>query len=68
MSPRGTKQKPTIFKVQPRPVSPDDVQVLIIERDRLAAADTRTEAERWLGDPPPGRSALAQRLRDLRNC
>jgi hypothetical protein len=62
MSPRGSKQKPTIFKIQ-CPVSPDDVQVLIIERDRLAAADTRTEAERWLGDPPPGRSALAQRDR-----
>jgi hypothetical protein len=24
-------------------------------------ADTRTEAQRWLGDPPPDRSALAQR-------
>jgi hypothetical protein len=63
MSPRGKKQKPTLFKVQPRPVSPDDVRVLIIERDRLAAADTRTAAERWLGDPPPSRSALAQRDR-----
>jgi hypothetical protein len=31
-------------------VSPDDVRILIIERDRLAAADTRTAAERWLGD------------------
>jgi hypothetical protein len=36
MSPRGKKRKPTIFKVQPRPVSPDDVRILIIERDRLA--------------------------------
>jgi hypothetical protein len=34
-----------------------------MERDRQAALDTRTEAERWLGDPPPGRSALAQRDR-----
>jgi len=24
-------------------------------------ADTRTPAHRWLGDPPPERSALAQR-------
>jgi hypothetical protein len=63
MSPRGSKQKPTIFKVQPRPVSADDVRILIIERDRLAASDTRTAAERWLGDPPPHRSALAQRNR-----
>jgi hypothetical protein len=61
MSRRGQKQKPTVFKVQPRPVSPDDVRILIIERDRLAAADTRSAAERWLGDPAPGRSALAQR-------
>jgi hypothetical protein len=61
MSPRGSKQKPTVFKVQPRPVSPDDVRALILERDRQAAADTRTDAQRWLGDPPPNRSALAQR-------
>jgi hypothetical protein len=39
------------------------VRSLEIERDRLAAADNRTAAERWLGDPPPGRSALAQRMR-----
>jgi hypothetical protein len=31
----------------------------LAERDRREAADTRTEAERWLGDPPPSRSALA---------
>jgi hypothetical protein len=42
-----------------RRVSPDDAKML--ERDRLAATDTRTEAQRWLGDPPPWRSALAQR-------
>jgi hypothetical protein len=62
MSPRGTKQRPYFTKVAPS-VSPDDVLKLIQERDRLAAADTRTEAQRWLGDPPPGRSALAQRPR-----
>jgi hypothetical protein len=60
MSPRGHHQKETLHKVE-RPVSPDDVRVLIIERDPLAAMDTRTEAEKWLGDPPPNRSALAQR-------
>jgi hypothetical protein len=37
MSPRGSKQKPTFVKVAPRPVSPDDVRTLMIERDRLAA-------------------------------
>jgi hypothetical protein len=45
-------------------VSPDDVRSLEIERDRLAALDNRTAAERWLGDPPPDRSALAQKFRD----
>jgi hypothetical protein len=51
-----------LTKVFRRPdLSPHDIQLRMIERDRLAAADTRTEAERWLGDPPPGRSALAQR-------
>jgi hypothetical protein len=64
MSPRGSKQKPTFLKVDERRISPDDVQVLIIERDRLAAADDRTEAQKWLGDPPPHRSALAQKFRD----
>jgi hypothetical protein len=34
------------------------------ERDRREAADTRIEAERWLNDPPPGRSALAK-ARDI---
>jgi hypothetical protein len=30
------------------------------ERERRQASDTRTEAQRWLGDPPPSQSALAQ--------
>jgi hypothetical protein len=54
MSPRGTQQRPTLTKIAPRGnVSPDDVLSRIQERDRLAATDTRTEAERWLGDPRP---------------
>jgi hypothetical protein len=32
----------------------------LAERDARAAADTRTPAEQWLGDPPADRSALAQ--------
>jgi len=62
MSPRGTKQRTTFTKVAPS-VSPDDVLKLIQERDEGIASDTRTAAERWLGDPPPSRSALAQRDR-----
>jgi hypothetical protein len=69
MSPRGWKNKPALTKIAPRaPISPHDLKFKLDERDRLAASDTRTETERWLGDPPPHRSALAQRLRDLRNC
>jgi hypothetical protein len=44
-----------------RRVSPHDVKFRLIERDARQRAETRTEAEKWLGDPPTGRSALAQR-------
>jgi ferric-dicitrate binding protein FerR (iron transport regulator) len=60
MSPRGHRQKETLHKVE-RSVSPDDVKFLLLERDRLAAADDRTEAQRWLGEPPKHRSALAMK-------
>jgi hypothetical protein len=29
------------------------------EREQREASDTRTEVQKWLGDPPPNRSALA---------
>jgi hypothetical protein len=32
-----------------------------MDKDQREAADNRTAAERWLGDPPPHRSALAQK-------
>jgi hypothetical protein len=60
---RGKRIGSPLHKVQH--VSPDDVLKLIQERDQLAAADTRTDAEKWLGDPPPSRSALAQRDRRI---
>jgi hypothetical protein len=61
---RGSKTGPSLLQIEPRAnVSPDDIRVRLMERDRQEAADTRTEAQRWLGDPPPGRSALAQRNR-----
>jgi hypothetical protein len=42
--------------------TPHEARIRLAERDRrLATEDTRTEAERWLGDPPPWQSALAQR-------
>jgi len=38
-----------------------EARLRLRERDERAAADTRTLAEQWLGDPPPGRSALVTR-------
>lgn len=40
-------------------VDPGEAEQRLAERDQREAADTRTEAQRWLNDPPPGRSALA---------
>jgi hypothetical protein len=37
----------------------DVLRIRLQERDRREASDTRTEAQRWLGDPPASRSALA---------
>lgn len=42
-------------------MDPAELESRFAERDARMAADTRTEAERWLNDPPPSRSALAQR-------
>jgi hypothetical protein len=35
----------------------------LMDKDQREAADNRTEAQRHLNDPPPGRSALDQRRR-----
>jgi hypothetical protein len=40
-----------------RPVVPANV---LREREERQAADTRSDLEKWLGNPPPGRSALDQ--------
>jgi hypothetical protein len=42
-----------------RHVPAADLKIRLEEREAREAADTRTEAQRWLGDPPPSRSALA---------
>jgi hypothetical protein len=62
MSPRGSKQRYTVHRVEmrPRAISPDDLLARLNEVSARNAADTRTEAQRWLGDPHPARSALAQ--------
>lgn len=41
-------------------VRASDVEARIADRDRRQALDDRTAAERWLGDPPRNRSALAE--------
>lgn len=50
-----------LHKVQ-RTYSPDDLASRLREAAERERADTRTEAERWLGDPPRERSALAAKL------
>lgn len=40
-------------------MDPAELKNRFAERDRRLAADTRTETEKWLGDPPVARSALA---------
>jgi hypothetical protein len=63
MSPRGTRQKPIIYKVlgKIRNISPDDIKARLLLRDQQQAMDTRDAAARWLGDPPPHQSALTRR-------
>jgi hypothetical protein len=41
-------------------VHPQEAQKRLQERDERLAADTRSEVEKFLGDPPRDRSALAQ--------
>jgi hypothetical protein len=45
------------------PIDPVVLGSRLQERDERQAADTRTEAQRWLGDPPADRSALANRMK-----
>ena len=41
-------------------IDPEILRSRMQERDKRAATDTRTEAQKWLGDPPALQSALAQ--------
>ncbi|MGB7656834.1 MAG: hypothetical protein WBL96_00640 [Pseudolabrys sp.] len=41
-------------------IDPEILRSRMQERDARAASDTRTPAQRWLGDPPALQSALAQ--------
>jgi hypothetical protein len=63
MSRAGSRQQKIHEVLNPRNVSPDDFKARLLLRDQQQAMDTRDAAARWLGDPPPHRSALAQRNR-----
>jgi hypothetical protein len=63
MTKPGHLQRVTAHRVYNERISPDDIRMRLLEAAARERADTRTEARRWLGDPPPGRSALAQRVR-----
>jgi hypothetical protein len=54
-----------ITKVPPRSYSPDDIAARLAEVAEREAADTRTEAQKFLGEPHPARSALAAKLSRL---
>jgi hypothetical protein len=62
MQPRTTRQQRTDLYVDTgRRVSAAESQVRLAERDQRLAADTRTETQRLLGDPPSAQSALGRR-------
>ena len=42
-------------------LDPAELKKRLAEREQREAADTRTEVQRWLGDPPADRSALAHK-------
>jgi hypothetical protein len=39
----------------------DAIKARLADRDQRQTADTRSELEKFLGDPPPDRSALTHR-------
>jgi hypothetical protein len=65
------KRKMSGIRVADRGVGADDLKLRLAERDQRQANDRRSDAERWLGDPPPGRAAnrragmYRQRAREL---
>jgi len=60
--PRGPRRNFANHRVEARGYSPDDIKARLLEVADRERTDTRTEAQRWLGDPPRERSALAQRV------
>jgi hypothetical protein len=54
------KRPPRLLVVSDQRVSAADLKRRLAERVQRQQADTRSDAQRWLGEPEPGRSALAQ--------
>ena len=62
MQPQKTpRQRTDLYVGGERRVSVAERMVPLAERDRRLAADTRTETQRLLGDPPSAQSALGRR-------
>jgi hypothetical protein len=40
-------------------MNPGDLRERLAEREMRQLTDNRTEAQKWLGDPPPMQSAMA---------
>ena len=60
MSRKSRRKGPaSVTRAERMRVDPAEAAQRFAEREQREAADTRTEAQRWLNDPPPGRSALA---------
>jgi hypothetical protein len=57
MSPRGHKQRVTFHRIESDRISPDDIQSRLME-SVARQPDTRTEAQRWLGECAAPMSAL----------
>jgi hypothetical protein len=60
MAKRRRKLSASVFIGVGRRVDADELQARMQERDRRQAIDDRSEAERWLGDPPAQWSALSR--------
>jgi len=60
MAKRNRSTASQLLKLYSNHVDAHDARQRLAERDAREAADTRTPAQRWLNEPPPGRSALAR--------
>jgi hypothetical protein len=61
MQPQTTRQRRTDLYAPDR-VSVTERMTRLAERDRRLAADTRTETQRLLGDPPSAQSVQGRRM------